>query len=140
VDAPISNKGVGRDGIMENPNGPEDVAWYDFSARPGGGGNVVMSGHLDYAGYGDAVFARLSRLRGGEMIEVALQNGTQYVYRVVSSRSYLSNGAPTGELLAPTRAEMLTLITCEGDWNPRAREYSDRLIVRAQLVQTIRTN
>lgn len=140
VDAPISSKSIGPDGTMQNPNGPEDVAWYDFSARPGSGGNVVMSGHVDYHNYGPAVFARLSQLGVGDMVEIVLQNGTRYIYRVVSSRSYRTDGAPTGELLAPTSVETLTLITCSGEWNNRAREYTERLIVRAQLVQTMRGN
>lgn len=123
---------------MQNPNGPEDVAWYDFSARPGSGGNVVMSGHLDFYNYGDAVFARLGQLRVGDTIEITLQNGSRYMYRVVSSRSYRASNVPLNELLAATPTETLTLITCDGEWNSRAREYTDRLIVRAQLVQTLR--
>jgi hypothetical protein len=43
IDAPVTVKGLDASGAMQNPNGPEDVAWYDFTARPGQGGNTVFS-------------------------------------------------------------------------------------------------
>jgi LPXTG-site transpeptidase (sortase) family protein len=136
VDAPISNKSMGADGVMQNPNGPEDVAWYDFSSRPGGGGNVVMAGHVDYHDYGAAVFARLRYLDPGDTIEIALQNGTRYAYRVTSVRTYNVSALPTSDIIGPTRGETLTLITCDGEWNSRAGGYNSRLVVRAQLTRS----
>ena len=70
IDAPVTVKGLDPSGAMQNPNGPEDVAWYDFTARPGQGGNTVFSGHLDYHDYGPAVFARLWEMTAGDLVEV----------------------------------------------------------------------
>lgn len=53
VDAPLTYRSVGLDGAMPNPDGPDDVAYYDFSAwpgkggAPGKGGNAVFAGHVD---------------------------------------------------------------------------------------------
>ena len=69
VDAPITDKGVGADGVMEPPDGPEDVAWYGFTAFPGSGSNAVFSAHVDYHGYGPAVFADLKKLEEGDLGE-----------------------------------------------------------------------
>jgi sortase (surface protein transpeptidase) len=70
IDAPVTVKGLDPSGAMQNPNGPEDVAWYDFTARPGQGGNTVFSGHLNYHDYGPAVFARLWEMTAGDLVEV----------------------------------------------------------------------
>ena len=62
VDAPVTPRTVDRDGQMPSPDGPRDVIWYDFSAlpglggRPGASGNTILAGHVDYHGYGPAVF------------------------------------------------------------------------------------
>ena len=66
VDAPVTVKGLDPNGVMQNPNGPEDVAWYDFTSRPGQGGNAVFSGHLDYHDCGPAIFARLREMKAEE--------------------------------------------------------------------------
>ena len=66
VDAPVAVKGLDPNGAMQNPNGPEDVAWCDFTSRPGQGGNAVFSGHLDYHDYGPAVIARLREMTAEE--------------------------------------------------------------------------
>jgi sortase (surface protein transpeptidase) len=70
IDVPVTVKGLDPSGVMQNPNGPEDVAWYDFTARPGQDGNAVFSGHLDYHDYGPAVFARLREMTAGDLVKV----------------------------------------------------------------------
>ena len=107
VDAPISVKSLGPDGTMQPPNGPEDVAWYDFTARPGSGGNAVFSAHVDYHDYGPAVFAKLKDLQKGDAIEVRLADATSLPLpgrpeRDVSRRraplSMTSSGRPAARL------------------------------------------
>ena len=131
IDAPVTVRGVEPSGLMQNPNGPEDVAWYDFTARPGQGGNAVFSGHLDYRDYGPAVFARLGDLREGDTVEVRLEDGTIHRYVVMVSVLYPADSAPSQEIVGPTGREMVTLITCGGTWQGRPQGYSHRLVVRA---------
>ena len=131
IDAPVTVKSVEPDGLMQNPNGPEDVAWYDFTAPPGRGGNAVFSGHLDYRDYGPAVFARLREVKAGDVLEVRLEDGTLHRYVVSLSALYPATSAPSEEIVGPTGREMVTLITCEGTWQGRPQGYSHRLVVRA---------
>ena len=131
IDAPVTVKGVDPNGAMQNPNGPEDAAWYDFTARPGQGGNAVFSGHLDYHDYGPAVFARLGDMAAGDLVEVRLEDGTVYRYVVTISVLYPADSAPSQEIVGPTGREMVTLVTCGGTWQGRPQGYSHRLVVRA---------
>ena len=131
IDAPVTVKGLDPNGVMQNPNGPEDVAWYDFTARPGQGGNAVFSGHLDYHDYGPAVFARLREMTAGDLVEVRLEDGTVLRYVVSISVLYPADSAPSQEIVGPTGREMVTLVTCGGTWQGRPQGYSHRLVVRA---------
>jgi len=131
VDAPVTVRSVDPTGLMQNPDGATDVAWYDFTARPGQGGNAVFSGHLDYHDYGPAVFARLAEVKPGDVVEVRLENGTLHRYAVSVSVLYPADSAPSQEIVGPTGREMVTLVTCGGTWQGRPRGYSHRLVVRA---------
>lgn len=131
VEAPIVVLGVDASGIMESPDGPTDVAWYDFSARPGFGSNAVFSGHVDYYNYGPAVFWHLKDLESNDVIEVRLQDGTVYKYGVVSREMVYADSAPIGEIVGDTAREVITLITCGGTFDPSVAEYDQRVIVRA---------
>jgi LPXTG-site transpeptidase (sortase) family protein len=132
VDAPVSVKGMTPGKAMQPPDGPEDVAWYDFTARPGSGGNAVFSAHVDYHDYGPAVFARLKDLEQGDTVEVRLADATVYRYRVVLSVVYPAGDAPVDFIVGATSRETITLITCTGSFDATTRQYSHRLIVRAE--------
>ena len=134
IDAPIIVLSVDDDGVMESPDGPLDVAWYDFSARPGFGSNAVFSGHVDYYNYGAAVFWNLKDLEQGDTIEVTLQDGTVYEYGVISRNEYNATSAPIQEIVGRTDAEVITLITCGGTFDPSVGQYDNRVVVRAQRV------
>jgi LPXTG-site transpeptidase (sortase) family protein len=134
VDAPLSRKSLDGDGFMQIPNGPEDVAWYDFTASPGEGSNVVFSGHLDYRGYGPAVFYRLADLSEGDVVEVRTKDGSMHLYAVSASVAYDAADAPVSDIVGPTSREVVTLITCSGTFNGPPLGYSHRLVVRAEPV------
>ncbi len=132
VDAPLTMRGVDANGAMQPPSGPEDVAWYEFSGSPSEGTNVVLSGHLDYRGYGPAVFYRLRDLKTGDIIELLTGDGTVYRYAVTASVTYDGENAPVADIIGPTSHEVITLITCGGTFNGPPLGYSDRLVVRAE--------
>ena len=134
VDAPVVIRGVDANRVMETPDGPVDVAWYDFSSRPGFGSNAVFSGHVDYIDYGPAVFWNLKDLVAGDVVEVRLDDGTVYRYAVTERKNV--SASPTEEELAsivgPTEGDMVTLITCGGTFDSSVGQYDQRVIVRAQ--------
>jgi LPXTG-site transpeptidase (sortase) family protein len=134
IDAPIVTLGIDGNGAMLSPDNPVDVAWYSFSALPGEGSNVVMAGHLDYVNYGPAVFYRLKDARPGEEVHLSLVDGTTARYRVLDVTSYDEATAPVQEIVGPTDREIVTLITCGGAFDPLAREYNKRVVLRAERI------
>ena len=134
VDAPVTVKGLLPDSTMDVPNGPEDVAWYSFTARPGMAGNTVLSGHLDYRNYGTAVFWRLKDLQEGDIVEIRLDDGSVLRYGVILKVSYDAPTAPVPEIVGPTTKEVVTLITCGGTFDSGSGNYSHRLVVRAERI------
>lgn len=140
VDAPITMRVVGPDGHMPRPEGPTDVAWYDFSAfqglggRPGVGGNTVLSGHVDYRDYGPAVFWDLRKLDVGDEIVIHLSDGSEYKYVVEWNRVVDSSAAVWNDIVAYTPQESVTLITCAGTFDPSTRSYDQRRVVWAVRV------
>jgi LPXTG-site transpeptidase (sortase) family protein len=131
IDAPIVTLGVDPDGAMQTPAGPTEVGWYNFSSRPGLGGNLVFSGHLDYLNYGPAVFWRLREAQQGDIIRVVLEDGSVATYTVSDVQHYDEATAPVQAIIGPTDTETVTLITCAGSFDPASREYNQRLVVHA---------
>jgi len=136
VDAPVQVKGVDGNNVMQSPDGPTNVAWYDFSAKPGYGSNAVFSGHVDYIHYGAAVFWHLKDLTTGDMIEVHLQDGTVYKYAVVTINSISSDPSEEElrDIVGPSKTDIVTLITCGGVFSQETHQYDHRTIVRAKRV------
>jgi LPXTG-site transpeptidase (sortase) family protein len=140
VDASFSYHVVGADGQMPNPNGPTDVAYYDFSqwpndgGLPGDGGNVVLAGHVDYIHYGPAVFWRLHELVPGDMITIQMKDGTKYNYKVEFNKQIAADtsSADWSDIVSATADESITLITCGGTFE--AGHYDHRTIVWGRRV------
>ena len=138
--------------VMPNPNGAGDVAIYNFAAcdgnkggTPGTSGNTILAGHVDLASVEGcrqigrsspclAVFAEIDSLATGDNIELAI-GGKTYRYQVTKSYSVKADDDLWVEIVTATKEEQITLITCEGDFNPRTREYTHRLVVVAKRIQ-----
>jgi LPXTG-site transpeptidase (sortase) family protein len=149
VSAPLTYRSVGLDGVMPNPEGPDDVAYYDFTAwtgkggAPGRGGNGVFAGHVDSGLKAckngtvpppcQAVFWDISNLRVGDEIEVHL-GGTVHKYKVTSNQPVNANNGPWDQIVSAAAQESITLITCGGDFNRETREYTNRQVVVAVRV------
>ena len=134
IDAPIVDKGVNEEGVMQAPDNATDVAWYDFSAHPGFGGNAVFAAHVDYIHVGAAVFWNLKDLEAGDVIQVRLADGTEYRYAVTFKKQFDAATAPVNDIVGPTPKETVTLITCGGTFNAASHQYDKRLVVRAERV------
>jgi hypothetical protein len=146
IDAPLSYKVVGPDGQMPNPDGPDDVAYYNFSAwpgkggAPGKGGNAVFAGHVDSGAKAckngtkpppcEAVLWDLNSLKVGDEIEIKLA-GVSYKYSVTSNQPVPANNAPWDTIVGTTAQESITIITCGGDFNRDTHEYNNRQVVTA---------
>lgn len=136
VNAQVVKIGV-RNGAMQTPSGPTPVGWYDFGARPGmPSGNAVFAGHVDWHDYGPAVFWDLRLLGAGDEITVVAGDGSRYTYAVEINRSIFETDFPMGPIIGDTTKPSVTLITCEGQFNPAAHAYDKRRVVRAVLVSS----
>ena len=143
IDAPIVEKGVNEEGVMQAPDNAVDVAWYNFSAHPGFGGNAVFSAHVDYFPDILGPFHELKKVVPDDDIVVAMENGLEYRYHVISLNIYKIEDLNMGELIWPTTkppgAEWITLITCGGTFVKTqasgAGEYLERVVVIAQRYQ-----
>jgi LPXTG-site transpeptidase (sortase) family protein len=134
IDAPIVEKGVNEEGVMQAPDNAYDVAWYDFSARPGFGSNAVFAAHVDYVHVGPAVFWNLKDLEAGDLIRVQLADGTEYKYAVTFKKQFDAATAPVNDIVGPTPKETVTLITCGGTFDSSSHQYDKRLVVRAERI------
>lgn len=134
IDAPVVTKGVDDAGVMQSPDNAYDTAWYDFSAKPGWGGNAVFAGHVDYIRVGKAVFWNIKDLQQGDLIEVRLADGTTYKYTVTYREQFDAATAPVDQIVGPTSTETVTLITCSGTFNSATHQYDKRLVVRAERI------
>jgi LPXTG-site transpeptidase (sortase) family protein len=99
---------------------------------PGQGGNTVIAGHVDYICC-LAVFAPLRNVQEGDVIDYYTGGGEHYQYVVqwfgdfdnTTNWGSVVNGGPN----------IMTLITCNGTFDPVAHEYNYRRVVRAALAQ-----
>lgn len=131
VDAPTQIKGLNAQNEMENPDGKDNVAWYNFTGRPGFGSNAVFSGHVDWFTGERGVFWFLRDLKDGDEVDVKLSDGTILKYHVTSNETYNSADAPVAEIIGPTSRDTVTLITCDGTFSRNTQEYDKRRVVRA---------
>lgn len=137
VEGPVIVLGVDENGVMEAPEDPWDVAWYDFTANPGRGSNAVFSGHVDWTfddGPAGAVFWDLQNLEQSDLIEVALEDGTVYKYSVVSRELVDPTTVDVQSIVGPTSADVVTLITCGGTFDTATGHYTSRTVVRAERI------
>ncbi len=136
VDAPVIELGLRSDGSMPSPQGPDPVAWYDFSPTPGNPGNAVFAGHRDWYTGVTGVFWRLGEVAPGDRVSVLLADGSEVDYAVKLSVLIGSNDMPVDEVVGQTDDEIITLITCEGSFDPASREYDKRRVVWAERVSS----
>ena len=137
VDAPIATFGLDEDGLPQVPLNGTQVAWYNFTSKPGAGGNAVFAGHINWQ-RAPAVFADLKELGASDVIRLVTSEGN-LVYEVTDSFLVDPADPASVKVMAPTESDVITLISCGGTWVPDPSElfggkYTNRVIVRAALV------
>lgn len=92
-----------------------DVGWYNLSAMPGQGENVVFWAHvLRFKATPNipAPFARVAELKPGAQIVVTTAGGKQMRYQVTQSVRVKPSEV---QYILPTGKEQVTLVSCIGD-------------------------
>jgi sortase A len=132
VNADIKYTGFASDGVMDAPNGPDDVVWFEFGPRPGDGGSAVIAGHYGHwKNGGGSVFDDLSKLKPGDKIYVEDEKGATIVFVARENRSYDPDEDASDVFNSNDGKPHLNLITCEGVWDKISESYSERLVVFA---------
>lgn len=134
VYARVMQVGVGDDGYVASPKNIYDAAWYTGSAKPGQSGATLIDGHVSsWDSHG--VFYDLKTLAPGDAIQIVRGDGSTLDYVVVTSRVYADDNVDMAAALTPitTGKSGLSLVTCAGKVKPGTSDFSQRLIVFAQL-------
>lgn len=135
VDARVIPVGEAPDGTMESPGNPVDVGWFAPGFRPGEAGSPVIGGHVDYAGWGAAVFWNLRLLAPGDQFTVQNADGDWFTYAVTEIATYAYNDTSViDRIFRDTSRPGLNLTTCIGTFDPRSHNYDRRLVVYSSLV------
>ena len=133
VEASVESVGMNSKGEMDVPKNDFNVAWYNLGYKPGEQGSAVMAGHFDTRAGGPAVFYKLEQLQPGDEISVTYPNGQEYTFTVTQSSRYPFNDFPLQRVFNSKGQPTLNLITCDGVFDSSARNYSDRLVVYAEM-------
>lgn len=120
--------------VLDTPKTKDDVGYYDFTPAPGYGGNTVLAGHVDWYTGETGVFWDLKQLAPGDTVQLVMQDGALATYVVTTTQLYANETAPIDAILGDTPTEALTLITCEGVFDPAVAEYNQRRVVRAERI------
>lgn len=134
----VFSVGVDSNNILGSPANISDAAWYNKSATPGSGGAVLIDAHNGGVTR-DGVFAKLGTLEKGDVIEVERGDGQKFRYEVRENESMpLDEVNATGMKKMMESAESgkegLNLITCDGKWVPRLKQFDRRIMLRAVIL------
>ena len=135
IDAHIQLVGVTKSGNMAAPNNFTDISWYKFGTVPGNSGSAVMAGHVDNALGTPAIFYELKELELGDDVYVVDKDGKRLHFQVIDKQLYPYDQAPIERIFNDATGTYLNLITCQGEWVPRAKSAANRLVVYTKLVE-----
>ncbi|MFD8519863.1 class F sortase [Streptomyces capillispiralis] len=135
VDAPFTDLAINRKGQLEPPPAHDTnlVGWHAKGVSPGERGTSIIAGHVDTA-TSPAVFARLGELEKGDRFRVLREDGSKATFVVDDTESFEKDDFPDARVYADTPDAQVRLITCAGDYDRAARDYTENLVVFAHLV------
>ncbi|MGC0378873.1 class F sortase [Streptomyces sp. SAI-229] len=135
VDAPFTDLAIDSKGRLEPPP-PHDtnlVGWYAKGVSPGERGTAIIAGHVDTT-TSPAVFVRLSELEKGDRFRVLRADGSKATFVVDEKEYFEKDDFPDERVYADTPDAQVRLITCAGEYDRAAKDYTENLVVFAHLV------
>lgn len=134
VDAVIEDVGRIENGQMGVPQNPDNIGWFEPGIKPGAQGNAVMAGHIDSL-TGPSVFYDLEKLAIGDEIIVHGKDDEKLRFIVTKTETYPRNDSPVDDIFGFNYSSGLTLITCTGEFNRKAKTHEKRFVVYTELSQ-----
>ncbi len=129
----IESVGLNAAGFMAVPTTLTTVAWFNQGVAPGEIGNAVIDGHIGNPVSDKGVFWNLERIQVGDEISV-VRDARTYTFVVTDAQVYQKDSLPLDRIFGSSATANLNLITCAGEWDPVARDYSHRLVVFAKAL------
>jgi LPXTG-site transpeptidase (sortase) family protein len=135
VDAPFTELSIGRSGQLQPPPAHDVnlVGWYAGGASPGEAGTSIIAGHVDTT-TSPAVFANLSELEKGDVFHVRRADGRKASFVVDDLETFDKGNFPDRRVYGDTDQPQVRLITCAGDYDRAAKDYTENLVVFAHLI------
>ncbi|MFF9486485.1 class F sortase [Streptomyces sp. NPDC014676] len=135
VDAPFTDLAIDSKGRLEPPppHNTNLVGWYAKGVSPGERGTAIIAGHVDTT-TSPAVFARLSELKKGDRFRVLRADGGKATFVVDEKEYFEKDDFPDDRVYADTPDAQVRLITCAGEYDRAAKDYTENLVVFAHLV------
>jgi hypothetical protein len=130
--APIVRVGVNLADEMVIPPAAGQVAWLDQGGVPGRTNNIVLAGHVSWAGVPGA-FHLIGDLLPGDMIVLSM-GGRRLIFRTVWVCEFPRDSTLAARIMGYTDVPSVTLITCAGAWDASAGTHAQRTVARAELV------
>lgn len=137
VDAPFTPLSIGASGRLDAPppNDKNLVGWFKGGVTPGERGASIVAGHVDTQ-TGPAVFLQLRFLRPGATVDITRTDGTVASFKVDTVETFSKAKFPDKRVYADTPDAQLRLITCGGEYDKKAKDYEDNVVVFAHLDST----
>ncbi|MGJ5749241.1 LPXTG-site transpeptidase (sortase) family protein [Streptomyces puniciscabiei] len=135
VDAPFTTLNIGASGQLEPPPAGDTnlVGWYAKGASPGEKGTAIIAGHVDTK-TSAAVFANLNELQPGDRFTVERADGRDADFVVDDKETFAKDAFPSERVYADAERPEVRLITCAGEYDHDAKDYTDNLVVFGHLV------
>jgi hypothetical protein len=129
----IVDVGVSPDGAMEIPDAFNQAGWYRYGPAPGAAaGAAVIAAHINTTS-DRAPFSQLKSLAAGTLVTVERYGASALNYRVRSVGLMAKDRFDGGTLFRRDGPHLLRLVTCGGRWLDDRQDYSDNVIVTAEL-------
>ncbi|MFT5223236.1 MAG: hypothetical protein ACI867_001550 [Glaciecola sp.] len=135
VEANLVELGLNSDGSIELPDFGL-AGWYEKGPKPGEAGPAVIVAHVDSRS-GPDVFYRLRELATGDEIQVVFDSGDTVTFVAVSTEQAPKGELPVDTIWPTTSEELLTLVTCGGEFDRSVGHYQDNVIVYTSLSSTL---
>jgi hypothetical protein len=130
--APVDPMDADGNGTLQVPEPASHVGWWVLGASPGAPtGTVLLTGHVDSWTSGLGVFAQLSRIPLGSVVDIEDSNGRDHSYVIRARRTYEKQKLPR-DLFTDSGVPRLVLVTCTGPYDRTRQTYTRNLVLYAE--------
>jgi hypothetical protein len=132
--APIIRVGTLPGGLLQIPDNPQTVGWWEHGAEPGARkGTAILAGHINMAGV-EGALARIGTLDPGDIVIVDGRHDgkrTTVRFKITGVRTYTKKALPYKEIFDQNTVGRLAIITCGGPFDASTGHYLDNIVAYA---------